>query len=111
MPILFTCSINSFSLRATFVLGIDSSLSSVPPVCPRPRPDILATLAPQAATIGKSTKEVLSPTPPVECLSTFTPSIPERSTISPLWYMALVKSKISRSSIPLNMMAISKALD
>ena len=49
--------------------GIDSSLSSVPPVCPRPRPDILPNTAPQAATSGASTSVTLSPTPPLECLS------------------------------------------
>ena len=50
--------------------GIDSSLSRVPPVCPRPRPDSIGTTAPQLATSGASTSETLSPTPPVECLST-----------------------------------------
>ena len=50
-----------------------SSLSTVPPVCPSPLPDILATGIPKAATIGLSTREVLSPTPPVLCLSTLTP--------------------------------------
>jgi hypothetical protein len=42
----------------------------VPPVVPRPRPESLATGAPQAATIGREVREILSPTPPVECLST-----------------------------------------
>ena len=32
--------------------GIDSSLSSVPPVCPSPRPDSCGTAAPHAATSG-----------------------------------------------------------
>ena len=50
--------------------GIDSSLSRVPPVCPRPRPDSIGTTAPQLATSGASTSDTLSPTPPVECLST-----------------------------------------
>ncbi len=31
---------------------IDSSLSSVPPVCPSPRPDSCGTAAPHAATVG-----------------------------------------------------------
>ena len=57
--------------------GIDSSLSSVPPVCPRPRPDILPKMAPQAATSGASTSVTLSPTPPLECLS----STGRRSTL------------------------------
>ena len=63
---------------------MDSNLSRVPPVCPNPRPLIFASLAPQAATIGPKTKEVLSPTPPVECLSTLIPSISLKSTTSPL---------------------------
>ena len=50
--------------------GMASSLSSVPPVCPRPRPDSCGTAAPHAATSGARTSETLSPTPPVECLST-----------------------------------------
>jgi hypothetical protein len=33
-------------------------------------PDIIGTATPQAATSGASTIETLSPTPPVECLST-----------------------------------------
>src|SRR3954452_437921 len=46
-----------------------SSLSSVPPVWPSPRPEIIGTAPPHAATSGASTSETLSPTPPVECLS------------------------------------------
>ncbi len=49
---------------------MDSSLSIVPPVVPRPRPESLATGAPQAATMGSEVRLTLSPTPPVECLST-----------------------------------------
>ena len=49
--------------------GIDSSLSSVPPVWPRPRPVSCGTATPQAATSGASGRVILSPTPPVECLS------------------------------------------
>ena len=49
--------------------GIDSSLSSVPPVWPRPRPDSCGTATPHAATSGASGRVILSPTPPVECLS------------------------------------------
>ena len=53
--------------------GIDSSLSSVPPVWPRARPDIIGTTTPQAAASGARISDVLSPTPPVLCLSTFSP--------------------------------------
>ena len=52
---------------------MDSSLSSVPPVWPSPRPDIIGTTTPAAAASGATMRLVLSPTPPVECLSTFTP--------------------------------------
>ena len=69
-----------------------SSLSSVPPVWPRPRPDILAMRTPCVATIGNRQSEVLSPTPPVECLSAFTPLMEERSSTSPLRTMAMVRS-------------------
>ena len=49
--------------------SIDSILSSVPPLEPSPRPLILPTGTPQAATSGVTTRDVLSPTPPEECLS------------------------------------------
>ena len=42
----------------------------MPPVCPSPRPLIFPTGTPHAATIGPTAIVVLSPTPPVECLST-----------------------------------------
>ena len=45
-------------------------MSSVPPVWPSPRPLIFPNGTPHAATIGATAIEVLSPTPPVECLST-----------------------------------------
>jgi hypothetical protein len=44
--------------------GIDSSLSRVPPVWPSPRPDIFPSGTPQAATMGPTASDVLSPTPP-----------------------------------------------
>ena len=47
----------------------------MPPVWPRPRPDIIGTGTPHAAASGASTSDVLSPTPPVLCLSTLTPGI------------------------------------
>ena len=95
-PISFTCWMNSSSLSDTFIPGMDSSLSSVPPVWPSPRPLIFATGAPHAATSGASTSVVVSPTPPVECLSTLMPGIPERSAMSPLSRMARVRSVVSR---------------
>ncbi len=45
-------------------------------------------------------KLVLSPTPPVECLSTFTPGMPERSTVSPERIMHLGQALTSRSVMP-----------
>ena len=90
--------------------GIDSSLSSVPPVKPRPRPLILATFTPQAATSGTSTRLVVSPTPPVECLSTFTPEMGLKSSMSPEAAISIVRSTVSRSVMPLMAMAISMAL-
>ena len=80
--------------------GIDSNLSFVPPVWPRPRPDIFATGTSNAATNGASTKVVVSPTPPVECLSTLMPLIEDRSTVSPEYIIALVKSAHSFDVIP-----------
>ena len=50
-----------------------SSLSSVPPVRPSLRPEIIGMNPPQAAMIGVSTRLTLSPTPPVECLSSTVP--------------------------------------
>ena len=41
--------------------GIDSSLSRVPPVWPRPRPESWGTATPQAATSGASGRVILSP--------------------------------------------------
>ena len=74
---------NSFSERSTRYPGIDSSLSSVPPVWPSPRPEIIGTQTPAAAASGAISRDVLSPTPPVECLSAFGLGISEKSRISP----------------------------
>ena len=81
----------------------------VPPVNPSPRPLILATGTPQAATRGATTKVVLSPTPPVLCLSTFTPGMEDRSTISPDWAIHQVSWAVSVGSIPRYQMAMSSA--
>ena len=89
--------------------GMASSLSMVPPVYPSPRPLILATVTPQAAASGPAINVVLSPTPPVLCLSAFRPGIRDRSAISPEWVMASVSSAVSRSSIPCMQIAMSSA--
>lgn len=70
---------------------LSKDLSKVPPVCPSPLPDILATGTPQAAIKGAKAIVVLSPTPPVECLSTFTPFIADKSITSPEFIIASVR--------------------
>src|SRR3954447_14480506 len=85
-----------------------SSLSSVPPVWPRPRPEIIGTATPQAARIGASIRLTLSPTPPVECLSTT--GLP-RSQSSTLPESRIASVSASRSSLsrPLRKNAIASA--
>ena len=109
MPWRFTFSKNCSSVSSVLKPGKLSSLSIVPPVCPRPRPDILAIFRPQAATIGQRTRLVLSPTPPVECLSALMPSMGLRSSTSPELTIAVVRSRTSRSSIPFSRMAMHMA--
>ena len=109
MPMRLTLSKKVSSLMAVEKPGKLSSLSMVPPVCPRPRPDILAIFTPAAATIGQSTRLVLSPTPPVECLSAFTPRIELRSSVSPECIMAIVMARVSLSSMPRRRIAMHMA--
>ena len=87
---------------------MDSSLSSVPPVWPSARPDIIGTTTPAAAASGATMKLVLSPTPPVECLSTLMPGMADRSTVSPERSMHSVSRLTSRSDIPEKKTAIKK---
>jgi hypothetical protein len=76
-------------------------LSIVPPVWPRPRPLIFPNGTPQAATIGPTAIEVLSPTPPVECLSTQRrPIAAPRSILSPLAIIASVSANVSAPDRP-----------
>ena len=100
MPMSLTWRKNSSCVRLVRVPGTDSILSMVPPVWPRPRPLILAILTPQAATMGAMTSVVLSPTPPVECLSALTPAMAERSTISPERAITSVSTAVSSSVMP-----------
>ncbi len=109
IPVLLTDFKNSSVLSSALKPGMDSSLSMVPPVCPRPRPDILATGMPAAATMGARAMEVLSPTPPVLCLSTFMPGISDRSSCSPDSLMHWVSITVSSSVIPRMKTAIKKA--
>ena len=111
IPILLTCLIKASLDKLIENPGIDSSLSRVPPVKPSPLPDILATFSPKAATIGHKAREVLSPTPPVECLSAVIPLILLRLIISPECIIASVKLNVSVLVIPFNLIAISRAED
>ena len=89
--------------------GMDSSLSSVPPVWPRPRPDSCGTAAPQLATSGARISDTLSPTPPVECLSTVGTGRPLRSSRSPELTIAAVQARSSAGSRPRKKIAIAIA--
>ena len=51
---------------------------------------------------------VLSPTPPVLCLSTLIPSMALKSTMSPEWAIRMVHSASSRLVMPLRKTAIKK---
>ena len=99
IPIRLTFSMNRSVVSAVVKPEKLSSLSMVPPVCPSPRPLIFATGIPQAAAMGVRAREVLSPTPPVLCLSTLIPPMEERSSISPLPAMAMVRASVSFSVI------------
>ncbi len=88
---------------------MDSSLSSVPPVWERPRPEIMGTKTPQAAARGARTRLVLSPTPPVECLSAFGPGRSERSSTSPVRIIDSVRAEISAGAMPRKNTAIANA--
>ena len=99
IPIFFTFSINSGISISVLYPGIASNLSFVPPVNPKPLPDIFATFTPRAATIGIRIIVTLSPIPPVLCLSTTFP-IEDRSKTSPEYAIANVKFVVSSIVIP-----------
>jgi hypothetical protein len=86
-------------------------LSSVPPVWPRPRPEIIGTAPPQAATTGASSRLTLSPTPPVECLSSAGPGRPasDQSSTSPESRIAPVRAIRSADVIPFRTIAMASA--
>ena len=88
--------------------GIASNLSSVPPVCPNPLPEIIGTYKPHAAKRGASIKLTLSPTPPVECLSHTSSGLDKffHVKISPECVMHRVSSTVSSLSIPLRRIAM-----
>ena len=74
---------------------MESSLSSVPPVMPRPRPEIIGTRKPRHASSGASGRETLSPMPPVECLSTSGRGSRGNRSTSPESRMASVSAVVS----------------
>ena len=78
-------------------------------MCPSPRPDSCGTATPQAATRGASGRVILSPTPPVECLSAVGRDSEEKSSRSPLAIMAAVHREISSRLIPLSRIAMARA--
>jgi hypothetical protein len=55
-------------------------------------------------------RETLSPTPPVECLSTFAPGMSCRSMTSPERIMASVSHAVSCGVMPRQKMAMSSAV-
>ena len=89
--------------------GMLSSLSSVPPVWPRPRPDIFGTTTPHAAARGASAIDTLSPTPPVLCLPTLIPAMASRLTRSPDRTIASVSHVVSTALMPFRTIAMSSA--
>src|SRR5689334_18985597 len=90
---------------------MEASLSSVPPVWPRPRPEIIGTKPPQAATIGASIRLTLSPTPPVECLSMIGPgkSRSSQSRVTPDCARPSVMAASSRAVMLRKNTAMAKA--
>ena len=84
-------------------------MSSVPPVWPRPRPESWGTATPKTATSGARGRVILSPTPPVECLSLVGRPREEKSMRSPDAIMAAVHREISARSMPLSRIAMLRA--
>ena len=76
---------------------------------PSARPDIMGTGAPHAAASGASTSDVLSPTPPVLCLSTGTAGSPWWTTRRPERTIASVSQAVSSVVMPRHTTAMRKA--
>ena len=72
----------------------------VPPVCPSPRPASIGTFSPHAAKAGASISDILSPTPPVLCLST-TRVLFCQVIIAPDSIIPLVNTVVSSTDMPL----------
>ena len=109
IPISCTFFINCSTSIFVLYPGIDSNLSAVPPVNPNPLPDIFATGTPIDATNGNNIKDTLSPTPPVECLSTIISFKDDKSNFSPEFAIAIVKLTVSFFVIPFIYIAITNA--
>src|SRR5438046_1900070 len=109
IPTSRTCLMNRSGSRSTVRPGTDSSLSRVPPVWARARPLSFGTLTPHAAASGAAINVTLSPTPPVECLSTLIPGLALRSSTSPLATIAWVRAGVSAAVMPRMQTAISQA--
>ena len=89
--------------------GIDSSLSSVPPVWPSPRPDIIGTATPSDATSGARTMRDLVADAAGGVLVDARPSEVARDRASsPLRSMASVSACVSARSRPRRKHAIRK---
>ena len=108
-PTSRSCARSSSLLRSARHPGMASSLSRVPPVWPRPRPDSCGTATSNTATKGASGRVILSPTPPVECLSAVGLPSDEKSMRSPEAIIAAVQRAISPRSMPLSRIAIASA--
>ena len=95
-----TLFLKSAIVRFVLKPGIVSSLSIVPPVCPRLRPASIGTAIPSEARIGPRIIETLSPTPPVECLSATNDLRSEKSMVSPELIIIRVRETISSLTMP-----------
>ena len=71
--------------------------------------DIIGTSSPHSATTGARTSDVLSPTPPVLCLSTLVPGRSLRSMRTPDPAIARVSAAVSSGVMPRRTMAMSSA--
>jgi len=108
-PVRRRLSRNASASSSTLSPGTDENLSMVPPVCPSPRPLNMAHGTPQAATMGPRISVVLSPTPPVLCLSTLRPGTDERSIRAPESLISRVSARVSSVLMPRQQMAMSSA--
>ena len=76
-----------------------------------PRPEIIGTFSPQAARAGAKMIETLSPTPPVECLSTtrWLQSLGQAKTF-PESLIALVRKIVEFSSSPFSNISLNQSM-